>query len=245
MLSGIYCIENTINGKRYVGKGVDVKKRMNQQHKGCKLIFSAISFYGKENFNRTILEYCEKERMNDREKYWIKALCSHVSENGYNLSWGGDDFRLGSTVAEEVKQKISNKLMGHPVAPDTKNKISASRIGMKFTDRHRENLSKAKKGKTGHTPSLETRQKMSESQSGEKHPNYGKKFKNKSSDYFGVCKTIIKNKYIYWIAQITIDKKCHRIGFYKTEDEAANAYNDYVIHNSINRPLNLLGELHG
>lgn len=36
MTSGIYCIENKFNGKKYVGQSVNLEKRMYDSHKNSK-----------------------------------------------------------------------------------------------------------------------------------------------------------------------------------------------------------------
>ncbi len=44
-----------------------------------------------------------------------------------------------------------------------------------------------------------------------------------------------------WYAQIIIDKKLVWLGYYKIELEAAQIYNNYVVKNKLNRPLNNVG----
>jgi hypothetical protein len=58
-----------------------------------------------------------------------------------------------------------------------------------------------------------------------------------TSKYYGVTfKKGLKNK--PWFAQITVNKKYTHIGCFKTELEAARAYNEYVIKYGLNKPLN-------
>jgi hypothetical protein len=45
MNSGIYCIENSITGKIYVGQSKQLSRRMNGKHKNCKYLEHAISKY--------------------------------------------------------------------------------------------------------------------------------------------------------------------------------------------------------
>ena len=59
------------------------------------------------------------------------------------------------------------------------------------------------------------------------------KAKSGNSKHTGVCQSTKEYKkkngevsiYKYWIASITINKKQHHLGTFKTEQEAANAYN--------------------
>lgn len=109
MISGIYCIKNTINGMMYVGQGKNVEKRMNSSHKGSPYLERAILKHGKENFIRYILEYCEKSLLNEKEIFWIKKL-NTKSPNGYNLTRGGEG---ASELSPESREKISKSHLGN------------------------------------------------------------------------------------------------------------------------------------
>lgn len=61
-----------------------------------------------------------------------------------------------------------------------------------------------------------------------------KRFINKH--YYGV--TLDGNK--YWKSIIRLNSKKKHIGCFKTEIEAAKAYNKFVVENNLNKPLNIL-----
>ena len=84
----IYKITNIITGKIYIGKD---SKNDSQYYGSGLLINRSIKKYGKKNFKKEILEYCEAgDTLNDREKYWIKFYNSTDRNIGYNLTDGGD-----------------------------------------------------------------------------------------------------------------------------------------------------------
>jgi group I intron endonuclease len=103
----------------------------------------------------------------------------------------------------------------------------------------------------------------SKNMTGEKNPFYGKqhspetkerqrivklnkrrkKQKNATSEYYGVSKRNTIRYLSPWRAFIwTNDKKHLDIGHYKTEKEAALAYNNYVIEHNLPNPLNVIIE---
>ena len=97
-ISGIYKIENLINGKIYIGQAVDIKARWRTHifsantlsHKDSSSpIHLALAKYGKENFSFTIVEECEINLLNEKEKFWIDYYDSY--RKGYNASTGGDN----------------------------------------------------------------------------------------------------------------------------------------------------------
>lgn len=63
-----------------------------------------------------------------------------------------------------------------------------------------------------------------------------------SSEFYGVSfNPSVHNINKPWRARITYNRKGILIGSYKTEIEAAQAYNDYIIEHKLNRPLNEIG----
>jgi len=220
MRTGIYYIENTINGKKYIGQGTNVEKRMNQKHYLCPALHSAMKKYGDKSFNKKVLIYCEEWELTRLEIECIKIFHSHVSENGYNISWGGqpNSFEIRNKMSKNHSNVSgeNNPNFGKNASPETKNKMSENR-----------------KGKTAGTNNPMF------GKTGRNHPKFGIRPKNPTSTYFGVTKHISKYKnrvYTYW--GVTALRKY--IGLYKTELEAARAYNEYVIKNNIDCALNFL-----
>jgi len=88
MKSGVYQILNLINGKRYIGSTINFNNRLKEHrcsllgnyHKN-KHLQNAYNKYGIENFETTIIEYCEKEQLESREQYWMDF---YGFENIYN-----------------------------------------------------------------------------------------------------------------------------------------------------------------
>lgn len=94
----IYCITNTINGKRYVGKTTSSLEERFREHcfdsqrERCnkRPLYDAVNKYGVENFIIEELEQVEDETiLSDREIYWINEL-STFGNGGYNATIGGD-----------------------------------------------------------------------------------------------------------------------------------------------------------
>lgn len=92
---GIYKITSIIDGKCYIGKSTDVKKRLTEHIKGAlglstisdQEIHRAIKDQGFDNWIIEIITYCEKEKLSELEKYYINFFKSQ--EWGYNKRAGG------------------------------------------------------------------------------------------------------------------------------------------------------------
>jgi group I intron endonuclease len=191
-ISGIYCIRNTINGKAYVGKSVNIpgrwrwhrRKLRTNLHDSAHLQLSW-NMYGENSFEFLILEQCDNSCLNERETFYIKMLDSRNIEKGYNLTDGGDGL-LGMKRSDETKRKLSeyNKAnpsrgnLGRSHSVEAREKISNSRKGkpsnnkgLLMTAEQKEKISKAKKGKSLPPFTEDHKRKISESGKG-KHPEH-------------------------------------------------------------------------
>lgn len=101
-MTGIYKIENLINGKVYIGQAININKRWNVHKLIYNDIYSssykyplyrAMRKYGIENFSFEVLEECKKEELNEKEKFYINKFNSYFK--GYNQTLGGQS-RTGS-----------------------------------------------------------------------------------------------------------------------------------------------------
>ena len=193
----IYLLTCTLNGKQYVGQTRQKLGRRISQHKSDSKkkratgIAAAIRNHGLENFTVEVLETCPVDKLNEREKFWIRELNTRTP-NGYNLTDGGDG---NSNPSEETRKKISenhadvsgenNPNYGKECSPETREKIAAAhrgkpspRKGVKLSPETKEKIAAAHRGKPSprkgkkHTP--ESIAKMSESKKGKPSPLKGK-----------------------------------------------------------------------
>lgn len=173
MTSGIYCYLNKINGKRYIGKSVDLDERKNSHerafkrssHKGTNVhLHASVRKYGRDNFEYSVIEIVNECDLRSRELFWIEHYNSHDRLYGYNirLSLDGQD-----RISEETKKKMSDAAKGE---------------NNHFYGKHHSEETKASIAKTisgagnpfyGRTHSEETKATLSALLSGENSPRYG------------------------------------------------------------------------
>lgn len=113
MSTGIYKIENLINGHKYIGQSQNIQHRW-AEHKRIynkpddkhynKILYQAFRKYGIENFSFEILEECDINSLNNREIYWIDYYNTFYGE-GYNATGGGEGCSW-SLFSYEDRQKI-------------------------------------------------------------------------------------------------------------------------------------------
>jgi group I intron endonuclease len=139
----IYKTTNLVNGKIYIGQD----SKNNDEYFGSgDLIKKAIKKYGLSNFKKEILCLCETQKdLNEMEQKFILEYNSTNKSIGYNICVGG----------------TNGTMLNRKHSEETKKQMSDVRNGIKFTNKHKENLSKAHKGKV---ISKETKKKMSHSQ---------------------------------------------------------------------------------
>ena len=103
----IYCTENKINGKRYIGQHKHCSSNEEFQNSGYwgsgLIINNAIQKYGIQNFRKWVLLHCEKSEANHYEKLWIRKLETRDRNKGYNIAYGG---RGASGIKWSIESKI-------------------------------------------------------------------------------------------------------------------------------------------
>lgn len=101
----IYMIINKINDKKYIGQTADFCQRIKQHIRGeNQVIDKAINKYGWENFKAKIIEFCDKNDLDKKEKYWINYYNTYNSDD-YNCCAGGNSNR-GFKMSEKQKEKL-------------------------------------------------------------------------------------------------------------------------------------------
>lgn len=88
---GIYCITHKETGKQYIGQSVDCFERFKQHttsKKGSGGIKGAIMKHGVDQFTFQVLEECTRDKLNEREMFYIAEMKT-LAPDGYNLTTGG------------------------------------------------------------------------------------------------------------------------------------------------------------
>jgi group I intron endonuclease len=167
MIGYVYRATNKINNRVYIGQTVDLEKRKikhileSRSGWGCWYFHNALRKYGESNFEWDVVEKIEagsydelKRNLCDRERYYIKEFKTNYRDGGYNLTSGGENPPLTSTlpnskeIYKEIAKKTSKRMMG----------CGNPMYGKTITEEHRKKLSEAK---IGRKLSTTTKEKMS------------------------------------------------------------------------------------
>lgn len=132
-MCGIYCIENIIDHKKYIGQSVNIERRFSQHKHLLKNgkhenehLQRAWDKYGNDAFNFYILQECAEEELDELEVNYINMFNSTDRDCGYNFESGG---RKNKRLSEESKAKISKANKGRKHTEEAKRKMSESRKG--------------------------------------------------------------------------------------------------------------------
>lgn len=136
----VYITTNLINGKKYIGQHAYSKFDENYKGSGVCLT-NAVKKYGIENFEVTVLEWCDSQQsLDDRERYWIAYYDAVNSDLFYNLAIGGTNGnpRRGTKFSLEARKKMSsivsgagNPMYGKRHTENSRKKISENHANFK------------------------------------------------------------------------------------------------------------------
>lgn len=170
MQTGVYCIRNTVNNKRYVGSAGKSFKHRWDRHKDAlrngrhhsRHLQAAWVKYGSKAFRFEIIQRCLPEECVACEQYWMNLYSSVDGRYGYNIApKAGSTLGLkmtpeqrekcrlahvGKKLTEEHKRKIGVKSKGRKLSDEVKAKIGAGNRGKKRSLKFRRHLSIACRG---------------------------------------------------------------------------------------------------
>lgn len=203
MKSGIYKIQNLVNGKMYVGSSSKIRDRFSQHRSGLRRgihanqkLQRAWNKYGEENFKFSIILICENDSLLEYEQKIIDIY--DVVKNGYNIC-PVSGTTLGYKASEETRRKIRLAGLGRKHSEETKKKMREAQLGKKKSAEHVKKMADAKRGKKlgpaseekkkkigdahrGRPKSEEQKRKISESLTGRKLPKFSDQRKKNMSD---------------------------------------------------------------
>lgn len=137
--SGAYRWLNNLNGKTYVGSGLNLTKRLTSYYNEKELlrnprpIHHGLLKYGHNNFTLEILEYCPKAKLLEREQFYLDVLLPeyNILNHAYSL--------LGFKHSEETLEKLRDKV----ISPDHKEILSSIHKGKLVSEETRNKLASA------------------------------------------------------------------------------------------------------
>lgn len=151
-MGGVYEIVNIVNGKRYVGSSVNIKKRWQTHksalHKNChgnEHLQNAYNKYGKKSFKYKVLVYTEPEEALRLENLLLKS-----DKYEYNIAEDAIAPMLGKIFSEEHKRKMSIAHKGESNFNYGKTGKDSNRWGKHHTKEARRKIGEAQKGKNNH-----------------------------------------------------------------------------------------------
>ena len=191
IVSGIYVIRNTVNGKIYVGSSRRIVTRWREHKHALKhgkhtpILQRSWNKHGEIAFSFEILEeVTEINNLCVREQFWIDKLEAANETRGFNIfpiaGGGARGYKYSAEAREKMKEKRHS--------PETCAKMSASQKGKKHSEETRAKLSVSRRKRTtsdatrakmsaswkGRKVSPETRVKMSVAQKGKKLSEEGR-----------------------------------------------------------------------
>jgi len=161
--SGIYQIKNTIDGKKYIGSSVNIRKRWNSHKSSLERgdhhsshLQNAWNKFGKDNFVFEILEeVCKISDLITAEQKYIIQYRASDRISGYNIA----PFAGGSCLGVRHTPETIERFKKRKHTQETKNKIGNANRGMKRTTESKNKMRLVALHRP--PPTQETREKIS------------------------------------------------------------------------------------
>jgi group I intron endonuclease len=152
--TGIYCIRNRVNGKRYIGssatdllarcRGHRLDLRMGWQKN--RHLQSSWNKYGEKAFVFEVVELCEPKKCLRREQYWMDFYKTRDSKFGYNKA-KAEGGMLGYKMTPEQRKRNSEAHKGLKRPQYAIDATAAARRGSKHSEATKAHWSRIRKGR--------------------------------------------------------------------------------------------------
>jgi group I intron endonuclease len=142
---GIYKIISPSN-KIYIGQSTNIEERFNTYKylpkiKSQTKLYNSIKKYGCDSHIFEIIEICDIDKLNERERYYQDFYDVLNPEIGLNCRLTNSTGKVGK-LSEETKEKIRQHNLGKKVSDETKEKISQKNKGRVYGEEVRNKVSK-------------------------------------------------------------------------------------------------------
>lgn len=144
-IAGIYSLTNKTTSKRYIGQTVYLNGRkgdhllnLRRNQHDNDYLQKAFNKYGEEDFIFEVLEVIpkledcsnDKDKLTEREQYWMDFYNCYNREYGYNINLSASINPMqGKTHTPEARKKISEAAKGRILSEENKKKLLDSRKG--------------------------------------------------------------------------------------------------------------------
>lgn len=191
--SGIYHIKNIITNTYYIGSSSNIYRRKNMHYSclrnnkhGNIYLQRSYNKHGEKSFEYVILEFCEIEKLEEREQYWFD-IYKNIGYEMFNFGKIVGSPRIGIKMSKEHCEKMSklftgknNPFYGKKHSKDARDKMSKSKIG-KYTG-----INNSFYGKTQTEDVIKKMKKNRKYYTGELNPLYGKKLSDETKKKMGL-----------------------------------------------------------
>ena len=177
-LSGVYCIRNIINNKRYVGISTSLHYRIKKHYHQLinnihhnKYLQRSFNKYGIDSFVVEVLEVVPETNLLLKEHYYQALFKTTDNSFGYNDLLTDINGKLRHSIKSKEKISIAHK--GKPKSPESIEKMKRAltgRKGIAHTVEHKAHISAIMKNRP---KSEETRRKISSAKKGIPSPFKG------------------------------------------------------------------------
>lgn len=127
-MTGIYCITCIPTGEKYIGQSIAIKRRWATHRRELRTgthynrhLQRTYDKYGPDNFTYEILEQCSKDKLNDREQFYIKLFDSY--NHGFNQDIGGCNISGEHNPMYGIKGKDAPRFKDYILQLDLKGNI--------------------------------------------------------------------------------------------------------------------------